>query len=131
MAALPISGGLRSVTADAVARPTAGAGRGPVPWRTIGAVVLAAVGAYIGFQTLRAVEKIITWLAVAAFFAVVLNPAVDFLVHQARLRRTLAAFLVFVAGLATVAGLLYLLIKPIVGEVTTFVNDFPRLVADA
>src|SRR5262249_19059713 len=62
-------------------------GRAPVPWRTIGAVVVAAIGAYIGFETLIALQRILTWLVVAAFFAIVLNPAVDFLVHQAKMRR--------------------------------------------
>jgi predicted PurR-regulated permease PerM len=43
----------------------------------------------------------------------------------------LAAVIVFLLGLASIAGLLYLLIRPIVTEVTNFVNDFPRLVQDA
>src|SRR5665213_2877751 len=114
-----------------MAEPTQAPGRERVPWRTILAVVGAVGAAYIAFQMLLALQNVITWLIVAGFFAIVLTPLVDFLVYKVHLRRTLAALIVFVLGMATLAGLLYLLIRPIVNEVTTFVNDFPRLVQDA
>jgi predicted PurR-regulated permease PerM len=112
-----------------MAEPTPAPGR--VPWRTIIAVVVAAVGGYVAFLTLVALQRIITWLVVAGFFAIVLTPLVDFLVRRAHIRRTLAALIVFFVGLLTVAGLLYLLIQPIVSEITSFVNSFPKLVQDA
>ena len=102
-----------------------------VPWRTIIAVVGVVAVAYIGYQALQKLQTLLTWLVVAGFFAIVLTPLVDFLVYRVKLRRTLAALIVFLLGIATVAGLLYLLIRPIVTEVTSFVNDFPRLVQDA
>lgn len=103
----------------------------PVPWRTIMAAIGAAGAAYVGWHLLLDLQKIITWVIVAGFFAIVLNPLVDFLVYRAHLRRGLAAFVVFILGVAAVAGLLYLLIRPIVSEVQTFVNDYPRLLEDA
>ncbi|GAC1315871.1 MAG: AI-2E family transporter [Acidimicrobiales bacterium] len=103
----------------------------PVPWRTILATIAAAGGAYVGFHLILDLQRIITWVVVAAFFAIVLNPLVDFLVHHGRLRRGLAAFVVFILGVASVAGLLYLLIRPIVTEVQNFINDYPRLLQDA
>ena len=114
-----------------MAEPMQAPGRAPVPWRTILAVVGAAVGAYVAFQLVIALQRIITWLVVAAFFAVVLTPLVDFLHHRARLPRSVATLIVFLLGAGTLAALLYLLIQPIVSEVTKFVNDFPRLVQDA
>ena len=105
--------------------------RTPVPWRIIFAVAGAAVGAYVAFQAVVALQRIITWLIVAAFFAVVLTPLVDFFNHRVHLPRSLATLLVFVFGFGTLAALLYLLIQPIVSEVTKFVNDFPRLVQDS
>ena len=107
------------------------AARAPVPWRTILAAIAAAAGAYLLWQLIVATQREITWLVVAGFFAVVLSPPVDFLVRRARLRRTLAAFIVFVVGFSCVGGLLYMLIRPIVDEVNRLVKDFPRLVQDA
>ncbi len=110
--------------------PTSSGGT-PVPWRTILAVVGAAVGAYVAFQAVVALEKIITWVVVAGFFAVVLTPPVDFLNHKLRFPRSLAVLVVFLLGAGMIAALLYLLIQPIVSQVTKFVNDFPQLVKDA
>ena len=90
-----------------------------------------AGAAYVGFHLVLDLQRIITWVVVAAFFAIVLNPLVDFLVERANLRRGLAAFVVFIVGVAAVAGLLYLLIRPIVTEVQNFINDYPRLLQDA
>ncbi|GAC1593213.1 MAG: AI-2E family transporter [Acidimicrobiales bacterium] len=103
----------------------------PVPWRTIFGAIGAAALVYVGFHLLLDLQRIVTWIVVAGFFAIVLNPLVDFLVHRANLRRTLAAFVVFLLGIAVLGGLLYLLIRPIVTEVQRFANDFPRLVQDA
>jgi predicted PurR-regulated permease PerM len=114
-----------------MAEPSEAPGRAPVPWRTIWAVVGAAATAYIAFQAVVALRKIITWVVVAGFFTVVLTPLVDFLVRRVRLPRTLATLIVFITGAATIAALLYLLISPIVSQVTNFVNNFPRLVQDA
>ncbi len=113
------------------ADPDRGGARAPVPWRTILATIAAAGGAYLAWVLIVATQREITWLVVAGFFAVVLSPPVDFLVRRARLRRTLAAFIVFILGFASVGGLLYLFIRPIVNEVNKLVNDFPRLVQDA
>jgi len=113
------------------ADPGRGAARAPVPWRTILAAIAAAAGAYLLWQFVIATQREITWIIVAGFFAVVLSPPVDFLVRRARLRRTLAAFIVFVLGFSCVGGLLYLFIRPIVNEVNKLINDFPRLVQDA
>jgi predicted PurR-regulated permease PerM len=108
-----------------------GAARAPVPWRTILATIAAAASAYLLWLFVVATQREITWLVVAAFFATVLSPPVDLLVRRARLRRTVAAFIVFIVGFAGIGGLLYLFIHPIVNEVNKLVNDFPRLVQDA
>jgi len=118
------------------AEPGRGAASSPegpaqVPWRTILATIGTAAAAYVLWLLVQATRREITWLVVAGFFAVVLSPPVDFLVHRVRMRRTLAAFIVFIMGFAVIGGLLFLLISPIVSEVTKFVNQFPQLVKDA
>ena len=105
--------------------------RSPVPWRTILATIGAAGGAYLSWVLVIALRRELTWLIVAGFFAVVLSPPVDMLVRRVKLRRTLAAFIVFVLGFAAVGGLAYLVIRPVVDETTKFVDAVPRLVQDA
>jgi predicted PurR-regulated permease PerM len=114
--------------------PGSGPGQGSsqaVPWRTIVATIAAVAVAYVGFDLIIALQRILTWIVVAGFFAVVLHPAVDFLVYKAKLRRTLAALIVFVIAVASVAGLLYAFIRPIVDQSSKFANNFPHYVDDA
>jgi predicted PurR-regulated permease PerM len=102
-----------------------------VSWRTILASIAAVLVTVIAIELVLSLQKILTWCVVAAFFAVVLNPPVDFLVYKAKLRRSLAALLVFLGGLACVIGMLYLLIRPIVDQGSKFADNFPHFVADA
>jgi predicted PurR-regulated permease PerM len=111
--------------------PDLRAARPPVPWRTILAAIGAAAGTYVAWLLVGELRDEITWMVVAGFFAVILTPPVDLLVHRLHLRRTLAAFIVFVIGFGAVGGLGYLFIRPVVGEVTKFVNQFPALVKNA
>jgi predicted PurR-regulated permease PerM len=102
-----------------------------VPVRTILAtvgIVLTTMGLLF---VLYSVKRIIGWLVVAAFFAIVLGPAVDFLVQRAKLRRSLATMLVFLTGLGLLAAMLYAFIRPIVDQANQFSNKLPTFVADA
>jgi predicted PurR-regulated permease PerM len=102
-----------------------------VPVRTI----LAAVGSVLvtaaAIELFLKLQKLFIWVAVATFFAVVLHPAVDLLVRRLRLKRPLAALLVFFTGAVTFGGLGYLFVRPLVGQVNIFVNEFPRYLSDA
>jgi predicted PurR-regulated permease PerM len=91
----------------------------------LGITVLVALA--LGFLYLA--RHAITWILIAAFLAMALNPAVDFFERRG-LRRGLAAALVFLLALlaATVLGLL--VIPPLVAEVTDFVEAVPSFVAD-
>jgi len=105
--------------------------RAPVPWRTIWATiasVLAALGALVLLQQLT---RILAWLVVAVFFAVVLNPAVDLLERRARVRRGLGTALVMVVGLGLLGGMLYAFIAPLVDQGQNFADDLPGYVEDA
>ena len=89
------------------------------------------LGTLVAYFLVRELARIITWLVIAGFLAVVLNPAVDLLEHRLRLRRALASLLVFVAAIAVFVGLLYVFIRPIVDQAYAFVDHFPRYVEDA
>lgn len=105
--------------------------RQPVPWRTIVASVVVVAAAYLGFLLVRETARVLVWLLVAGFFAVVLAPAVDLLQQRLRLRRGVATGLVFFVGVAALAGLLYAFIAPVVAQVDEFVGQLPEYVEDA
>ena len=105
--------------------------RRPVPIRTMLAVVGSVLITYIGVQVLLKLHQVVVWTVISAFFATVLHPPVSFLVHTLKLRRALAALLVFLAGTGMVAALSYAFVRPLVGQVNVAVNDFPGYVADA
>lgn len=104
--------------------------RSPVPWRTIFAVIAAVGATYLAFQVIVELKRILTWVVVAAFFAVLLTPAVDFL-ERARMRRALATVLVFLLAFGVIGGMLYTFIQPIAREVNQFADEFPAFVEDA
>jgi predicted PurR-regulated permease PerM len=55
---------------------------------------------------LSKVTRILTWLVIAGFFSVVLHPALGFFERRLHLKRTLAAFVVFVIGMAAFGGMI-------------------------
>lgn len=103
----------------------------PVPWRTIFAAVAVVLGTAAAVKLAIELHRVIAWVLIAAFVAVVLNPAVDFLELRARMRRGLAALLVFLVGLGLFAAMLYAFIRPVVDQAQRFADDFPTFVEDA
>lgn len=91
-------------------------------------VVLVTVGSILAVSRL---QKIVTYLLVALFFAVVLTPAVDILQHRVRLRRGIATFLVLVFALVALSGLIYAFVKPLVDQGQAFSDQVPEMVRDA
>jgi len=89
----------------------------------LGLLVAAVLG------LLFAAWHIITWILIAAFLAIALNPAVEFLVRRG-LRRGWAAVVVFVLALAAIVGLGFVLIPPLVRQITEFVDAVPGLLED-
>jgi predicted PurR-regulated permease PerM len=87
--------------------------------------------AFVAYKLFLSITRIVTLLAVAAFFTIVLAPAVDFLEHRGRLRRGLATLVVFLVGLGLLAGMLYAFIRPLVDQASTFASDLPGFVEDA
>lgn len=103
----------------------------PVPWRTIWAAIAAVLLTVVAIVLVQELAKVLTLLVVAAFFAVVLNPPVDYLDRRLPGRRALASFIVFLAGLALVGGMFVTFLTPIVNETQQFVENFPEYVAQA
>ena len=119
-----------AATVSGMADPEA-ADRQPVPWRTIWAVIGSVIVAYLGYEVLVEVKRVLILLAVALFFAVVLAPAVDFLQRRVHVRRGIATGLVVLIGLGLLVGMLYSFIRPLADQASGFADDLPGYVEDA
>jgi predicted PurR-regulated permease PerM len=105
--------------------------RAPVPWRTIWATIASVVATLAGIVLLQELGRILAWIVVALFFAVVLNPAVDVLTTRVRLRRGVATTIVIVVAFGALTAMLYAFIAPLVDQAQGFADDLPGYVEDA
>ncbi|MFE9656864.1 AI-2E family transporter [Micromonospora sp. NPDC006431] len=78
-----------------------------------------------------ATRVVLTWMLVAAFFAVALKPVVDWLQRRLVRRRALATLMVFVAAFVLLAGLTAAIVLPLVHEVARFAERAPELLREA
>jgi predicted PurR-regulated permease PerM len=95
---------------------------------TIGMVLATVMVLLIAYET----RRVLTWIVVAAFFAVALYPVVDWL--ESRIswcRRSLATLVVFLIVFAVLAGLVAAFTIPLAREGTRFADELPDLVNDA
>jgi predicted PurR-regulated permease PerM len=90
--------------------------------------VLLAVAA--GILVVWVARHALTWILIALFLALALNPAVEALQQRGIRRRGAAAALVYVAVLAVVAGLVAVFVPVLVRQVTGFVDAVPGYVDD-
>jgi predicted PurR-regulated permease PerM len=102
-----------------------------VPFPTIVATIGTIIITFLAYEFLARTTRVITWVLVAAFFAVVLTPLVDFLTKKIGLRKGLAAGLVFLVGIGSLVLMGYVFIKPLAKQGTEFANNFPKYVTDA
>ena len=102
-----------------------------IPWRTIWATIASVALVFLAYQAFLATARVITYLMVAIFFAIVLNPAVDFLQYRLRFRRGIATAVVMLTGLGLLAGMIYAFVKPIAEQASTFSSDLPQYVEEA
>ena len=105
--------------------------RRPVPVRSILAAIGLVLATVATIYLLFRLGHILTLIAIAGFFAVVLSPAVNFLERKARLRRSLATLVTFIVGIAVFSAMMYAFVRPIVDETQKFVDRFPDYVERA
>lgn len=97
--------------------------------RTVLSVLGIALGVTIVLWVVWATRGVVGWVVIAIFLAMALDPAVQFFVRRG-LRRSYAALVVFVIAVIAVVGIGYLLIPPLVEQITDFVEAVPQLVDD-
>jgi predicted PurR-regulated permease PerM len=73
--------------------------------------------------------NVLTWIVIAAFIAMALNPAVEAFERRG-LGRLWAASLVFALALLALSGIGFLVIPPLVTQVTEFIEAVPDFVDD-
>jgi predicted PurR-regulated permease PerM len=105
--------------------------RDPIPWRLIFGVIGAVVVTAIALDLLWQVRRILTWIIVALFFAVVLEPVVARVERVMHLRRGLAVLLVVSTVMVVFVGIGYLTISPLVTQVDDLSESLPQYVEDA
>ncbi len=104
--------------------------RPPVPVRTILATIGLVLLTYVALLLIEKLARILGWLVISGFLAIVLTPAVDWLARQG-LRRSMATLLVFLAGVGLIVGGIFVVVRPIVGEVNQFIQELPQFVQQA
>jgi predicted PurR-regulated permease PerM len=90
--------------------------------------VLLAVAAVL--EILWIARHVVSWIVIALFFALALNPAVDWLEHRLGGRRGLATSVVFLLAIALIAGIGALFIPTLVDQVSGFARKVPDYLHD-
>jgi predicted PurR-regulated permease PerM len=99
--------------------------------RNIVSVTLILVGLALALWVLYASRHVLTWVFVAAFLAMALNPAVESVERHARIpHRGAAAAIIYITALAAIVGLGFLLIPPLVDQTTGLADAAPGYVHD-
>ena len=93
-------------------------------------VVLVLLGVAAALQVLYVARGVITWILVALFLAVALNPAVEWFQRHGVRSRGLAVGLTFVGLLLGIALLGATFIPTLVNQVNDFVDQIPQYVDD-
>lgn len=102
-----------------------------VPWRTILATVGVVLATYVVIQVLLAEARILVWISIAAFMAVVLAPLVSQVDRRLGNRRTLATGTVVGVTLLVLVGITALFVMPVRTQLVTIITDLPGTVHDA
>ena len=97
--------------------------------------VLAVAGLIIAVSAILWISytarQALTWVLVSAFLALALNPAVDYLQSRGHAsRRGIAAAIIYLATLAVLIGMGFLLVPPIVDQVGGLADAAPGYVDD-
>jgi predicted PurR-regulated permease PerM len=92
----------------------------------LGILILVGVVLYVVWVA----RHVFSWVLVALFLALALNPAVEWLQRRGVPRRGLAAGVVYVVALVAIGGLAALFIPTLVDQVNSFANKVPDYVND-
>jgi predicted PurR-regulated permease PerM len=98
--------------------------------RTVVNVLLIVLGFVLLLEVIWLSRQVLTWVLVALFLALALNPAVDFFQRIGIRRRGYAAGLTSLLTLLGIIGLFSLFVPTLVSEANDFVGAIPDYVED-
>jgi predicted PurR-regulated permease PerM len=98
--------------------------------RTVLTVLGILIGVAIALEVVWLSRHVISWIFIAVFLTLALNPAVDRLEGRIGNRRGAATGVVFLATLAAIAGIGALFIPTLVHQVNDFANQVPDYIHD-
>ncbi|MEZ5408439.1 MAG: AI-2E family transporter [Acidimicrobiales bacterium] len=102
-----------------------------VPWRTIVAVIGLVSAVALVVLVVHLASRVVVWVAIGGFFAVVLSRPVGYLERRCHLRRGLAIGVVVGLALATAAGIVTLFVMPVRTQLLQVLSDMPGTVSQA
>ena len=102
-----------------------------VPWRTIIASVGVVVVTYGLLMLLLAATRILTWVLIAGFMAIVLAPLVSRLDRRLGARRNIATATVVIGTLVVSFGAIALFVMPVRTQLVDIITDLPGTVHQA
>jgi predicted PurR-regulated permease PerM len=102
-----------------------------VPWRTIVATIGLVILAALALAVVYLASRVIVWVLVAGFFALVLARPVGWLQRRFHVRRGLAVAIVVLFAATLVAGLMALFVVPLRRQLVDIVTDLPGTVRQA
>lgn len=97
--------------------------------RQIARIIFTTAGFLVLLYLLVQIRSMLLLLAIAVFFAVALGPAVDFFARR-RLPRAAAILIVYVLIVAVFAGVVALIVPPVVTGATDLSRDIPGYISD-
>ena len=98
--------------------------------RTVAMVSGILIGIAGALWVVWIARQVITWILIALFLALALDPAVRWVQRRGIARRGAAAGLVYVAALLVIAVLAGIFVPPLVSQVNKFVDAVPGYVSD-
>jgi predicted PurR-regulated permease PerM len=98
--------------------------------RTVLAVIGLVIAAWALLTLISVTRQVITWLLVALFLAMALNPAVEWFMRHGVKKRGYAAGLTYVLALVAIAAIGYAFVPTLVNQVNDFVHAVPGYVDD-
>src|SRR3954468_4681315 len=97
--------------------------------RTIFRVIGILIATAIVLEVIWIARHVLSWVFIALFLALALNPAVDWLERRIN-RRGAAAAIVFFAALVAIVGIAYLFVPTLINQVNDFAGKVPDYLHD-
>jgi predicted PurR-regulated permease PerM len=98
--------------------------------RTVLSVAAVLLGVAMALWIVWVSRRVLTWVFVALFLALALNPAVHFLQQRGLRRRGAAAAVIYITAILVVAALAALFVPPLVDQATDLGKAAPGYVED-